>query len=402
MGKPVLYVAEPDLLKLILVKDAELTHRRVVDVDDPLLSNIMLNVAPEQWKKLRAATSPAFTPGKLRKGLLRTEPGRAAPMYSEVQAVRWCAHDSRQSVQTPVSDPVRGKEKKMGKSGRRLEKPRLDPPHPEAVRQSRPSSFRRSSTEDARGPEGIPGPQGAREPGPGPGRDLGGVPSSQCHRGGGGPQVQFESVRSLSRERRPGGQPTWADRVRGDVIGKQVTRGLPPEHENTRLAQLERENEMMKNTIAKLMAEIAEIRRGRGELSSSADKQMAESVPTERPVAADCEAERPAKKRAIAGEQEKMASRAKSEIHEMLSSLSESMKQLSETVSHLQCSMLAMEERYHQWFRKIESFLENVATTTMGPRPLSLQATASVGDNVRASEMVSATILQQPQDGHAN
>ncbi|KAL1482481.1 hypothetical protein MTO96_033763 [Rhipicephalus appendiculatus] len=98
---------------------------------------------------------------------------------------------------------------------------------------------------------------------------------------------------------------------------------------------------------------------------------MAESVPTEIPVAADCDAERPAKKRAIAGEQEKMASRAKSEIREMLSSLSESMKQLSETVSHLQCSMLA-------------------------------QATASVGDNVRASEMVSATILQQPQDGHAN
>ncbi|KAL1443682.1 hypothetical protein MTO96_045884 [Rhipicephalus appendiculatus] len=159
---------------------------------------------------------------------------------------------------------------------------------------------------------------------------------------------------------------------------------------------------MMKNTIAKLMAEIAEIRKGRGELFSSADKQMAESVPTEIPVAADCDAERPAKKRAIAGEQEKMASRAKSEIREMLSSLSESMKQLSETVSHLQCSMLAMEERYHQRFRKIESFLENVATTTMGPRPLSLQATASVGDNVRASEMVSATILQQPQDGHAN
>ncbi|KAL1424111.1 hypothetical protein MTO96_003610 [Rhipicephalus appendiculatus] len=106
---------------------------------------------------------------------------------------------------------------------------------------------------------------------------------------------------------------------------------------------------MMKNTIAKLMAEIAEIRRGRGELSSSADKQMAESVPTEIPVAADCDAERPAKKRAIAGEQEKMASRAKTEIREMLSSLSESMKQLSETVSHLQCSMLAMEERQESW-----------------------------------------------------
>ncbi|KAL1424110.1 hypothetical protein MTO96_003609 [Rhipicephalus appendiculatus] len=65
----------------------------------------------------------------------------------------------------------------MGKRGGRLEKPRLDPPHPEAVRESRPSSFRRTSTEDARGPEGIPGPQSAREPGPWPGRDLGRVPA---------------------------------------------------------------------------------------------------------------------------------------------------------------------------------------------------------------------------------
>lgn len=66
-GKPVLYVAEPDLLKLILVKDAGLTQRKVVEVDDPVMRNVMLNVAPDQWKKLRTATSPAFTSGKLRK-----------------------------------------------------------------------------------------------------------------------------------------------------------------------------------------------------------------------------------------------------------------------------------------------------------------------------------------------
>ncbi|KAH7961427.1 hypothetical protein HPB52_008921 [Rhipicephalus sanguineus] len=56
---------------------------------------------------------------------------------------------------------------------------------------------------------------------------------------------------------------------------------------------------------------MAEIRRGKGELSSLADKQIAESVPTEIPVVAACDAERPAKKRAIGGEQETMASRAK-------------------------------------------------------------------------------------------
>ncbi|KAL1441619.1 hypothetical protein MTO96_008578 [Rhipicephalus appendiculatus] len=66
-GKPVLYVAEPELLKLILVKDAALTQRKLVEFEDPILSNLMINVAPEQWKKLRTATSPAFTSGKLRK-----------------------------------------------------------------------------------------------------------------------------------------------------------------------------------------------------------------------------------------------------------------------------------------------------------------------------------------------
>ncbi|XP_075749476.1 cytochrome P450 3A24-like isoform X3 [Rhipicephalus microplus] len=66
-GKPVLYVAEPDLLKLILVKDSGLTQRKVVEVDDPVMRNVMLNVPPDQWKKLRTATSPAFTSGKLRK-----------------------------------------------------------------------------------------------------------------------------------------------------------------------------------------------------------------------------------------------------------------------------------------------------------------------------------------------
>ncbi|XP_050042672.1 cytochrome P450 3A24-like [Dermacentor andersoni] len=66
-GKPVLFVAEPDLLKLILVRDAALTHKKVAQFDDPILGNLMVNVDPKQWRKLRSATSPAFTTGKLRK-----------------------------------------------------------------------------------------------------------------------------------------------------------------------------------------------------------------------------------------------------------------------------------------------------------------------------------------------
>lgn len=66
-GKPVLYVAEPDLLKLILVKDAGLTQRKFAQFDDPVLANLLVNVEYDQWRKLRSATSPAFTSGKLRK-----------------------------------------------------------------------------------------------------------------------------------------------------------------------------------------------------------------------------------------------------------------------------------------------------------------------------------------------
>lgn len=87
----------------------------------------------------------------------------------------------------------------------------------------------------------------------------------------------------------------------------------------------------------------------------------------------------------------------------MLSSLSESMKQLSETVSHIQGSMLTMEERYNQRFCKIEAFLENVVAPTVGPRALSLPSTASAAQNVSVPHRTnSATQLQQPQDGCAN
>ncbi|XP_077525155.1 cytochrome P450 3A24-like [Amblyomma americanum] len=66
-GKPVLYVAQPDLIKLVLVKDASKSQRKVVRSEDPLLDNLLPNVEPEKWRKIRSATSPAFTTSKLRK-----------------------------------------------------------------------------------------------------------------------------------------------------------------------------------------------------------------------------------------------------------------------------------------------------------------------------------------------
>ena len=143
----------------------------------------------------------------------------------------------------------------------------------------------------------------------------------------------------------------------------------------------------MRDTIARLMAEISEIRSGGGQQPVEVVRQSTQS--TEMPVVEECE--RPAKRRAIVSEQDKASGRARSEIREMLSSLSESIKQLSETVSRIQGSMLSTEEEYNQRFYKIESFLENVVAPGMGPRALPLQAT----DN-------STTQSQQQHDGRTN
>lgn len=68
-GYPVLYVAEPDLLKTVFVKEfATLTDRRTtMKFGHPLLDNMMVFAPSAQWRRLRTSTSPAFTTGRLRK-----------------------------------------------------------------------------------------------------------------------------------------------------------------------------------------------------------------------------------------------------------------------------------------------------------------------------------------------
>lgn len=67
-GKPSLFVAEPELLKQILLKDfLVLPNRRTVNFCEPLF-DYMLSVIPyPRWKTIRKYYSPAFTSGKLRK-----------------------------------------------------------------------------------------------------------------------------------------------------------------------------------------------------------------------------------------------------------------------------------------------------------------------------------------------
>ncbi|XP_077497185.1 cytochrome P450 3A8-like isoform X2 [Amblyomma americanum] len=66
--QPTLFISDPDLVKLVLVKHfQDLPDRRLVALNDPILDNMMTVVAAEQWRKIRPAASPAFSTGKLRK-----------------------------------------------------------------------------------------------------------------------------------------------------------------------------------------------------------------------------------------------------------------------------------------------------------------------------------------------
>uniref|UniRef100_A0A0K8RAA4 Putative cytochrome p450 cyp3/cyp5/cyp6/cyp9 subfamily n=1 Tax=Ixodes ricinus TaxID=34613 RepID=A0A0K8RAA4_IXORI len=67
-GEPILFVGDPELVKLVLVKDfPSLPNRRMIEFFDPLLDNMMSIVPAEKWRRIRPAASPAFSTGKLRK-----------------------------------------------------------------------------------------------------------------------------------------------------------------------------------------------------------------------------------------------------------------------------------------------------------------------------------------------
>lgn len=67
-GKAILFVADPELVKQVLVKDfALLPNRRSFKFNEPLVDNMIGLVPLETWRRLRPAASPAFSTGKLRK-----------------------------------------------------------------------------------------------------------------------------------------------------------------------------------------------------------------------------------------------------------------------------------------------------------------------------------------------
>ncbi|XP_054155705.1 cytochrome P450 3A13-like, partial [Oppia nitens] len=67
--RPVLYLADPDLIRDVLVKDFHIfTNRRDISTG-LLMDKILPNLKSENWKRVRTVVSPTFTLGKLRKML---------------------------------------------------------------------------------------------------------------------------------------------------------------------------------------------------------------------------------------------------------------------------------------------------------------------------------------------
>ncbi|KAM7308004.1 cytochrome P450 3A24-like, partial [Ixodes scapularis] len=67
-GKPALYVSEPDLIKLVLVRDfTSLSDRKPIKFGDPVLDNMMTAASLDRWRVIRAVASPAFSASKVKK-----------------------------------------------------------------------------------------------------------------------------------------------------------------------------------------------------------------------------------------------------------------------------------------------------------------------------------------------
>ncbi|KAH6936791.1 hypothetical protein HPB50_022306 [Hyalomma asiaticum] len=180
------------------------------------------------------------------------------------------------------------------------------------------------------------------------------------------------------------GAVSWASTVKGS---QKVTSGSLPEHDNrldnqnsastasTReITQLKRENALMKETIQKLMLEIAEIKKKNNGTATQS------SQPEASPVRNDDSDDAPAsKKRAIAtADSDNVATKVKSEVKDMLVAINESIKQLQTTL----CAMQGTINSHNERMTKIEAYLDTVvapafaggATTKAGVLYLSFVA----------------------------
>jgi cytochrome P450 len=67
-NEPVLTIADPELIKLVLVKDFnKFTNRKELKTEHSILNNNLFVSRGDQWKRIRSIASPTFTSGKMKK-----------------------------------------------------------------------------------------------------------------------------------------------------------------------------------------------------------------------------------------------------------------------------------------------------------------------------------------------
>jgi cytochrome P450 len=69
-NNPLLSVAEPALIREVLVKDfPSFPNRRVFNTGDPIIDNMLSLVRGDDWKRIRTIVTPTFTTGKIKRML---------------------------------------------------------------------------------------------------------------------------------------------------------------------------------------------------------------------------------------------------------------------------------------------------------------------------------------------
>ncbi|KAL1481590.1 hypothetical protein MTO96_034368 [Rhipicephalus appendiculatus] len=161
----------------------------------------------------------------------------------------------------------------------------------------------------------------------------------------------------------------------------------------------------MRETINRLMSEIAEIKHARNPPPQSAAAYALEAAPQPMDLhgseagSSSGNGQSAPKKRAVACDQDGVANRVKSELRDTLSALSESIKQLGENFAQLQVTLAAQNDRVS----KVESFLENVVAPAMTPSAAIQPQPGATGPIFHTvfSQSEGSSSPQQSQDGQA-
>lgn len=156
--------------------------------------------------------------------------------------------------------------------------------------------------------------------------------------------------------------------------------------------------------VEKLITEMAEIRRSsqiaaRNQPPSASSGSKQSEIPRPMDVTnEEGEKEKPAPKKRAITTCEQAPTRAKSEIRDMLTTLSESVKQINERLTQFQSGIAAMEERTNQRFLKIEAYLNDTVVPALDPK-----APNPLVQRTKSNSVTTLNNTPQPkQDGCAN